>query len=88
MPSQLNPAEGYFTSEAKAIETDSEIIVSVKKFNPTETDIENAIKPPKNSSWNFLMLPYEANMLLLNNKGFESKLYSLNKAGEVIWEAH
>ena len=32
------------------------------------------------------MLPYGTNKVLLNNKGFESKLYSLNKVGEVVWE--
>ena len=40
---QLTQPEGYFTSEAKAVASDSGIIVSVKKFNPTETDIENAM---------------------------------------------
>lgn len=81
---QLTQPEGYFTSEAKALAVDSGIIVSIKKFNPTEADIQNAIKPPKNGPWNYLMLPYGTNKVLLNNKGFESKLYSLNKSGEVI----
>ena len=84
--SQLNHAEGYFTSEAEAIMTDSGIIVSLKKFNPTKTDIDNAMKPPKNGPWNYLMLPYETKKVLMNNKGFESKLYSLNKESEVVWE--
>ena len=83
---QLTQPEGYFTSEAKAVAVDSGIIVSIKKFNPTEADIQNAIKPPKNGPWNYLMLPYGTNKVLLNNKGFESKLYSLNKVGEVVWE--
>ena len=83
---QPTQPEGYFTSEAKAVAADSGIIVSIKKFNPTDADIENAIKPPKNGPWNFLMLPYGSKKLLLNNKGFESKLYALNKAGEVVWE--
>ena len=66
--------------------TDSGIIVSLKKFNPTKTDIDNAMKPPKNGPWNYLMLPFETKKVLLNNKGFESKLYSLNKESEVLWE--
>lgn len=45
---QLTQPEGYFTSEARAVTADTGIIVSIKKFNPTETDIENAVKPPKN----------------------------------------
>lgn len=83
---QPTQPEGYFTSEAKAVAADSGIIVSVKKFNPTEADIQNAIKPPKNGPWNYLMLPYGSNKVLLNNKGFESKLYAMNKAGEVKWD--
>lgn len=83
---QPTQPEGYFTSEAKVLAADSRVIVSVKKFNPTEADIQNAIKPPKNGPWNYLMLPYGTNKVLLNNKGFESKLYALNKVGEVVWE--
>lgn len=76
---QLNQPEGYFTSEAKAVAANSGIILSIKKFNPTETDIENAVKPSKNGSWNYLMLPYGTNKVLLNNKGFELKLYSMSR---------
>jgi hypothetical protein len=36
---QPTQPEGYFTSEAKTVAVDSEIEVSIKKFNPTEADI-------------------------------------------------
>jgi hypothetical protein len=77
--------EGYFTSEASAITLNEDIIVSIKKYNPTPAEIANAGKPPKDALMNYLMLPFEATSLSLYDKGFESNLYCLGKEGNVKW---
>lgn len=83
---QQNRAQGFFTSEANAIATNNEIFVSIKKYNPTQAEIENAAKPFKNSPMNYLMAPFDAVNISMYNKGFESKLFSLNNEGKVLWD--
>lgn len=79
-------AEGYFTSEARVIETESEIFVSIKKYNPTETEVKNAGKQIKDTPFNYLMIPFESLNIALYQKNFESKIYSLDKKGQLLWD--
>lgn len=77
--------EGFFTSEAAALSLGDDIIVSVKKYNPTAEEIANAVKPAKNAPMNYLQVPAEATSMSLYNKGFESVIYCLNNAGTIKW---
>lgn len=83
---QQNQAEGFFTSEAITMVTDTEVFVSIKKYNPTQAEIETAARPAKNAPMNYLMAPFDAVKISMFNKGFESKLFSLNKEGKVLWD--
>jgi hypothetical protein len=79
-------AEGYFTSEANACANNNGIFVSIKKYNPTKGEINNATKPSRNSPMNYLMAPFEATNISMYDYGFESKLYSLDNQGKVLWD--
>src|SRR6185503_7714072 len=83
---QGKPAEGFFTSEANAIAVGNGVLISIKKYNPTQSEIDNAARPPKNAPMNYLMAPFEATNISMYGKEFESKLYSLDKDGKIIWE--
>ena len=83
---QQNLAEGFFTSEAITMATDTEVFVSIKKYNPTQAEIESAARPSKNTLMNYLMAPFDAVNVSMFNKGFESKLFSLNKEGKDLWD--
>jgi hypothetical protein len=80
------PPKGYFTSEAVGVASGDQIIVSIKKYNPSADEINNAVNPPKNAPLSYLQIPVIATHLALFNKGFESKLYCLNRSGNIIWE--
>lgn len=82
---QQGLAEGYFTSEANLAATNKGIFVAIKKYNPTQNEIDNAAKPTRNSPMNYLMAPFEAVNISMYNKGFESKLYCLDSEGNSKW---
>jgi len=82
---QQDFAEGFFTSEANVVPTDNGILVSIKKYNPTQSEIDNASKPSRNSPMNYLMAPFESVNISMYDKGFESKLYLLDKEGKNLW---
>lgn len=82
---QQGSAEGFFTSEANVAATENGVLVSIKKYNPTQSEIDNAAKPSKNTPMNYLMAPFESVNISMYNKGFESKLYSLDKEGKNLW---
>ncbi|CAN5775951.1 hypothetical protein BH11BAC4_BH11BAC4_26680 [soil metagenome] len=79
-------AEGYFTSEALLVPTANGSLVSIKKYNPTQAEIDNAGKPSRNSPMNYLMAPYDACNISMYSKDFESKLYSFDNKGKVSWD--
>lgn len=78
--------EGYFVSEANSIATGNEILLSVKKYNPTQSEIDNAGQPAGNKPMNYMMIPFEYTKISMYGKSFESKLYSLNNEGHVLWD--
>ena len=86
LSAQNKTADGYFTSEALLAANDTGVIVSIKKYNPTQDEISKAAKPPKNAPLNYLMAPFEATNITMGNKGFESKIYALDKKGDLLWE--
>ncbi len=77
--------QGFFTSEGSAVVMGEDIVVSIKKYNPTAQEIADAVKPAKNKPMNYLQAPAEATSMSLYDKGFESMIYCLNKAGNVKW---
>ncbi len=79
------PAQGYFTSEAKTVYSNDNIIVSIKKYNPTEDEIKKAIKPEKNAAMTYLQIPFTVTNASLFNNDFESSLYCLDRSGNVKW---
>ena len=83
---QQNPPKGYFTSEAVGVAAGDHIIVSIKKYNPSADEINDAVNPPKNAPMSYLQIPVIATNLSLFNKGFESKLYCLDRSGNIVWE--
>ncbi|UAY53127.1 hypothetical protein [Ferruginibacter albus] len=83
---QKELAEGFFTSEANTCANNNGLFVSIKKYNPTKDEISNATKPSKNSPMNYLMAPFEATNISMYTNGFESKLYSLDNQGNVLWD--
>ncbi len=84
---QQIPGEGFFTSEAAAVALGEDIIVSVKKYNPTAEEIANAIKLSKNAPMNYLQAPPEATNISMYSKSFESVIYCLDKAGNIKWNS-
>ena len=83
---QQNPPKGYFTSEAVGVAAGDYIIVSIKKCNPTPEEINKAVTPAKNEPMSYLQIPVIATRLSLFNKGFESKLFCLDRSGNTIWD--
>jgi hypothetical protein len=83
---QTGATEGYFTSEANMAANDNNVFISIKKYNPTQNEIDNAAKPSRNTPMNYLMAPFEATGISMYNKGFESKLYALDKTGKPLWD--
>lgn len=83
---QQDLPQGYFTSEANAIATGNGILVSIKKYNPTKDEIKNASKPSANAPMNYLTTPFDFINISMYDKGFESKLYSLDNEGKTRWD--
>jgi hypothetical protein len=79
------PAQGYFTSEAKTVYTNDNIIVSIKKYNPTEGEIKKATMPEKNAAMTYLQVPFAVTNASLFDNSFESNLYCLDRSGNVKW---
>jgi hypothetical protein len=79
------PAQGYFTSEAKTVYSKDNIIVSIKKYNPTEDEIKKATKPAKNAPMTYLQIPFAVTNASLFDNSFESNLYCLDRLGNVKW---
>jgi hypothetical protein len=79
------PAQGYFTSEAKTVYSNDNIIVSIKKYNPTESEIKKATTPEKNAAINYLQVPFAVTNASLFDNSFESNLYCLDRSGNVKW---
>jgi hypothetical protein len=79
------PAQGYFTSEAKTLYSNDNIIVSIKKYNPTEDEIKKIITPEKNAPMTYLQVPFTVTNANLFDNGFESNLYCLDRSGNVKW---
>ncbi len=86
LQAQQIPAEGFFTSEAATVSIGNDIIVAVKKYNPTPEEIAAAIKPLKNAPMNYLQAPLEATHISMYDKSFESVMYCLNNEGTVKWK--
>jgi hypothetical protein len=82
---QQNIAEAFFTSEATAAATADAVFVSVKKYNASEEEIQQAAKPKKGAPMNYLQVPFTVTNASLFNNGFESVLYCLDNSGRVKW---
>jgi hypothetical protein len=79
--------EGYFTSEAVSVASDNAVFISVKKYNPTAEEIQQAAKPAKNAPMNYLQVPFTVSNASLYNNGFESMLYCIDKKGSIKWSS-
>lgn len=83
---QNKTAQGFFTSEAKAAVLGSNIIVSIKRYNPTEEEIRNATKPSRNAPMTYLQIPFGATNISMYERGFESSIYCYNTEGNLLWD--
>jgi len=86
LPAQLKPAEGFFTSEANTVTLGDDIIVSIKKYNPTAEELKKAQTPPTPGALNYLQITPAASNITLTGKAFESDLYCIDKNGNQKWK--
>ena len=84
--SQTKSNEDFFVSEAATLPLNNNIIVSIKKYNPTDEQIKNAGSISKEGSMSYMQLPFEASHAELMSKEFESVLFCFDKAGNVLWK--